>query len=292
MSFFFSAIYSESMFLLLSIASLLSARRDRWALAGFLALLAALTRSAGVVLFIPLAVLAWDSGQRWRMGWALLPLAGPAAFAAYLEIDGPGWRAAFDAQRIWGREFAGPFVAAWDGATAAAHGALDVLRDGGGRLAHQNVFFFAFLVLAVMSLIGVLRRLPRAYGAWVLAALAVPLSYPVEGTTAALAAPFRRGHVPAVDVARLVGDPRRTVAPARGMGHERHRSGRLQRSVQHVAFRVLTPFPDRLSPIPAAAASGEREQLRRAHPLSAVPGGLTGPTVSTQSSGCPRHSRR
>ena len=84
--------------------SLLSARRDRWALAGFLALLAALTRSAGVVLFIPLALLAWDSGQRSRMGWALLPLAGPAAFAAYLEIDGPGWRAAFDAQRIWGRE--------------------------------------------------------------------------------------------------------------------------------------------------------------------------------------------
>ncbi len=119
MSFFFSAIYPEALFLLLSVASVLSARRDRWALAAVLALLAAMTRSAGVVLVIPLAVMAWDSGRRSRMAWAILPLAGPAAFALYLDFNGQGWRAAFDAQQIWGRQFAGPLIAAWDGAKAS-----------------------------------------------------------------------------------------------------------------------------------------------------------------------------
>ncbi len=56
-----------------------------------------------------------------------------------------------------------------------------MLRDGGGRLALQNVLFFAFLVLALPCLSGVFRRLPRAYGLYVVAALALPLSYPVDG---------------------------------------------------------------------------------------------------------------
>lgn len=38
---------------------------------------------------------------------------------------------------------------------------------------------FAFLLAGVVMTVGVLRRLPFAYGAYVLAALALPLSYPV-----------------------------------------------------------------------------------------------------------------
>ena len=45
--------------------------------------------------------------------------------------------------------------------------------------AEHNLVLFAFLLAAVPMVIGVLRRLPLAYGAYVLAALALPLSYPV-----------------------------------------------------------------------------------------------------------------
>ena len=38
----------------------------------------------------------------------------------------------------------------------------------------------AFLLAAVPAVVGVLRMLPLAYGAYVLAALALPLSYPVR----------------------------------------------------------------------------------------------------------------
>ena len=37
----------------------------------------------------------------------------------------------------------------------------------------------AFLLAAVPAVVGVLRRLPLAYGVYVIAALALPLSYPV-----------------------------------------------------------------------------------------------------------------
>jgi hypothetical protein len=45
--------------------------------------------------------------------------------------------------------------------------------------AGANVILFSFLVLGAVALVGVFRRLPVAYGAWCLAAVALPLSYPV-----------------------------------------------------------------------------------------------------------------
>ncbi len=55
-SFFLSAVYAESLFLALAIASVFYARRRRWVLSGTLAALAALARPFGVLLVLPLAV--------------------------------------------------------------------------------------------------------------------------------------------------------------------------------------------------------------------------------------------
>jgi hypothetical protein len=47
------------------------------------------------------------------------------------------------------------------------------------RIAAINVMLFATLVFALVACLGVLRRLPRAYGLWVGASLVLPLSFPV-----------------------------------------------------------------------------------------------------------------
>src|SRR5437764_3731149 len=57
MAFYFSAVYSESMFLLLSLGAILSARHGRWLLAGLLGALAAATRNSGIMLLVPLLLL-------------------------------------------------------------------------------------------------------------------------------------------------------------------------------------------------------------------------------------------
>ncbi len=45
--------------------------------------------------------------------------------------------------------------------------------------AGHNLMLLVFLFAAVPLLVGVLRMLPLAYGSYVIAALALPLSYPV-----------------------------------------------------------------------------------------------------------------
>src|SRR4051794_1249815 len=54
-SLFFSAVYTEGLFLALSVGAFYSARRGRWAWAGILGGLAAATRNVGVMLLVPLA---------------------------------------------------------------------------------------------------------------------------------------------------------------------------------------------------------------------------------------------
>ncbi len=201
MSFFFSAVYSESLFLALSIGAVYAARRERWMWAGLLGMLAATTRSAGVLLLVPLAMIyLWDVARpslrarrplRADALWlALVPL-GLALYCGLLALGGHDPLAPFDAQEVWFRSFAGPFAGAWDGLVAAWQGARQLLSGarepayfsawGGDPFlgARHNIELFAWLVLALLATAGVLRRLPAAYGAYVVAALALPLSYPV-----------------------------------------------------------------------------------------------------------------
>jgi mannosyltransferase PIG-V len=207
---YFGAPYSESVFLLVSVGAFYAARTGRWAWAGAFAAAASATRSAGLLLLVPLAILYLygpradrpEPGR--REGWARrlrprhpiradaawLALA-PAGLVAYTLFLGVGYGDAFaylHLQEGWYREFAGPFGGAWDGAVAAWDG-LRQLASGSGEnlyfagrdpssVAVQNLTLFGFLVFAAVATIGVFRRLPPAYGAYVLAALALPLSYP------------------------------------------------------------------------------------------------------------------
>jgi hypothetical protein len=174
---FFSAVYSEALYLALSVACLYAARTGRWARAGAAGALGAATRSAGVLLVVPLAILWLARGERRPRdaAWIALVPAGLAGFCVALALGGGDALAPFHAQDIWFRHFAGPFVGVWDGTRAAWRG-LHHLDDPASR---ADVVLFGFLVAAVPLVVGTLRRLPAAYGAYVLAALALPLSYPV-----------------------------------------------------------------------------------------------------------------
>ena len=166
---YFGAPYSESLFLLTSVGAFYAARTGRWAWAGSLAAGASATRSAGLVLLVPL-VLLWLASRPRRardLSWLALAPLGAVAYAIYLGVEHGDALAFADAQDAWLREFAGPFVGAWDGAVAAWEGyAIDRM-------------LFASLILAAVALVGAFRRLPPAYGAYALVALALPLSYPV-----------------------------------------------------------------------------------------------------------------
>jgi hypothetical protein len=210
MAFYFSAVYSESLYLALSVGVFWCARQGRWAGACALAALAGATRSAGVVLALPVLMLYLygpredrvpDFAQirrfapRYRLRsdalWLGLVPAGLAAYMAYLALSGGDALMPFHAQGVWDRRFVGPYLGVWDGIKAAWQGAHQLLSfqrrhiyfpvAGGSPFvdAGHNLMLLAFLLAAIPAIVGVLRLLPIAYGAYIIAALALPLSYPV-----------------------------------------------------------------------------------------------------------------
>jgi Mannosyltransferase (PIG-V) len=191
---YFGAPYAESLFLLLTVGAFYAARTDRWGWAGLCAALAAATRPTGVLLVLPLAILWWTSRER-RLGdvacLAFAPL-GLVAFGLYLGLAEADALAFVHANEAWYRELSVPLAGAWDGLGAAfdgarqlASGQRDVVyfKEAAGdpyRIAATNLILFGSLVLAVAACVGVFRRLPAAYGAWVAVSLALPLSAPVR----------------------------------------------------------------------------------------------------------------
>ena len=110
---FFGAPYSESLFLLVSVGAFYAARTGRWAWAGALAAAAAATRSAGIVLLVPLFILWLDSqpaAAAASLAWLGLAPLGLAAYALHLGLAHGDALAFVDAQEVWYRDFAGPFV--------------------------------------------------------------------------------------------------------------------------------------------------------------------------------------
>lgn len=209
---FLGAPYSESLFLLASVGAFYAARTGNWAWAGVAAGAASGTRSAGILLLVPLVALYLygprpglrsEPGQgRWRalapaypirsdLAWLALAPAGLGAYALYLGIAHGDALAFSSVQELWSRHFAGPFVGVWDGMVAAfqglrqlASGSRDAVffEPAGGdpfRVAAVNIMLFGSLAFAVAATVGVLRRLPFAYGLYLVAALGLPLSYPV-----------------------------------------------------------------------------------------------------------------
>src|SRR3954452_3982981 len=185
-SLYFSMVYSEALFLALSVGAVFAARTGRWAWAGALGALAAATRSAGVVLLVPLALLWWAHSRRARDGiWLVLVPLGLAGFCGAVALGRHDALAPFDAQEHWYRSFAGPFAGVRDGTVAAWDGARQLLAGSrtpvyfapaGGDpyiAAVHTLSLFAFLVPAVPAVAGIARRLPPAYVAYVAAALAL-----------------------------------------------------------------------------------------------------------------------
>jgi hypothetical protein len=192
---YFGAPYAESLFLLCSVGAFYAARTGRFAWAGVAAAGAAATRSAGILLLLPLAVLWWQQGPGRRAGqaaWLALGLAGLGAYALYLGLAEGDALSFLDTKDAWYRDFELPLGGAWDGLVAAFEGARQLLSGGRTpvyfdeaagdpfRIAAVNIMLFGFLCFALAACVGVWRRLAPAYGVWVTIALLLPLSFPVR----------------------------------------------------------------------------------------------------------------
>lgn len=177
---FFSAVYPESLFLFTTVGAFYHARRRQWALAGLLATGALLTRPQGLFLLAPLALefaAAWYANtgparmlRRILRGlWLALPLLAFGAFALYSRAETGYWLAfSVSATKAWGHRLTPPPYPLLRFLLSPALGGAFSYDFSSVNFA-VAVIFLALVVLAF-------RRLPPAYGVWLLIAVLFPLT--------------------------------------------------------------------------------------------------------------------
>jgi hypothetical protein len=131
-SFVFMAPYSESLFLLSSVATFWWARRGRWRTAAIAGVIATATRAVGLVLIPPLLIEATKEGDPSRRGWrivaALVPAAGFVAYLAYWLVRSGNPLQPLQAPALWQRTTQVPFFMIGRGIVLGVLGVGDTQR--------------------------------------------------------------------------------------------------------------------------------------------------------------------
>jgi hypothetical protein len=194
LSFFFSAVYTESLFLLLSVGAIYAARRERWFIACALAGLATVTRTTGIALIVPLALMLrpWRVVAWRRIAPLLLVPAPLVAYLASLALTGHSVLAPLQAQQAgWQHVTVGPILGIAAAVVAAVRGAVEIVTGARG-VYHpspvgvltpeaESIFLLLVAIAAGFALVACWRRLPRYYGAYAAATLIICVSSPVSG---------------------------------------------------------------------------------------------------------------
>ena len=180
---FFSAVYTESLFLCLSVASFYYMRERRWLTAGAFGFFAALTRSEGVLLAVPMLIewvvaareggreffrYAFDDVIKPLVGLALVPL-GLATYMAYLWVLRGDPLLFSHVQSHWGRQLAPPWASVAKTIGKIAHSHIPQ------TVANQSLEL-AFTLLMIVALIVGFRRLRLSYIVYMALSILVPMS--------------------------------------------------------------------------------------------------------------------
>ena len=190
-SFFGSAIYTESLFLLLGIAALYLARKDRWWAAGLISVLASLTRFVGIIL-APVLVIEWlqqrknaakrlgDENELERIpGWsdlvaALLAPIGTMIYMLYSQLTFGDALIFVRASQAWARQPESPLSTVAELLTRPLQGWSAALAAGALPLDNWVDFFFVLFFVGIGIVLLMKRRWSE--GAYVLLGAIIPLS--------------------------------------------------------------------------------------------------------------------
>lgn len=248
-SFFFGAVYTESLFLFLSVTTLWAARKNDWLLAVIMCFAAVLTRSAGIMLGLPLAVLFIQQHGRSITNWfpkaflGLIPPFGLVVFGLTLRNNNLGFFDWQSQQWQWNRFTATP----WRTFECVLMGCEAEVRSPNGgtytalvkhvnfdwiTLAIDNHLRWSYLtssefrytvgqsqvmdvlvtfVTLILILIG-LKKLPLYYSAWTIPPMIVPLLAPSSVFPLMSMPRFVLPLVPLFVVAVLLVYPRKRLA--------------------------------------------------------------------------------
>ncbi len=193
-AFFFSAVYTESVFLLLVLGAMYFGRRRLWGWAGVFGMLAAATRIVGVIMW-GVVGLEWLKVHGWtlstlhrreawqgmwrglRSDWrsllsiSMIPL-GLFTYMLFLYVQFGDPVAFSTVQSAWGRQMLGPVTIILNDIKALAGGNF---LTGAGVWWHVIVDLTAFFAVLV-AVVPIWRRLGESYALYSLISMVIPAS--------------------------------------------------------------------------------------------------------------------
>lgn len=185
MAFFFWAVYSESLFLFLAVATLLAARSQRWWWAAAAVSFAIWTRTTGLLLLLPLAWELWRAFHppppttadamppRRPSPLALaslsLPLLSVLGLLLWAQMEFGDPLASLSAQAGWNRHFSWPWQTIAGGFQAATQ------MDFTLQLENQSWVYFSSLIFALIMGVFAIRWLRGSYSIFLWAGIIFPL---------------------------------------------------------------------------------------------------------------------
>jgi hypothetical protein len=142
-SFVFFAGYAESLVFALIVWTLVEAQKNRWMLGSILGVAAALTKAIGVIVLVPLLIIACRQRRISALATMMIPL-GPFGYWEYLHRSGHiGIGAAY--VTYWRTVAAPPWVTVWRAVSPHS------LRMPNGELLFTFSFLVAVVVLSIVS---------------------------------------------------------------------------------------------------------------------------------------------
>ncbi len=184
---FFSAVYTESLFFMLTVASFYYMRERRWWLAGGIGLFAALTRVEGVLLIVPF-VIEWVMANRELLRDPfdperskalrdalvnLLPLVlvcvGLGLYMGYLWVLNGDPMYFSHVQIHWNRHLAAP----WTSVITSFH---KIAHAHNGQTVANEAIELVFTALMIGVLMGGWRKLKPSYIAYMALSILIPMS--------------------------------------------------------------------------------------------------------------------
>ena len=172
-SAFFSAVYTESVFLLLISGAFWCVRGERWAWAGFFGFCAACTRNSGPIIFLALLAAFYKDFRLpetrrapLKVLWCALPLLG---FALVQGVHARNFGGALAGVKSTGMNYR-----SWDWPIVPIR--RDVVDIASGVLDLTTLLNLAFTLLAFVALFG-RRRMPVSHALLIIGVIAMHLTY-------------------------------------------------------------------------------------------------------------------
>jgi hypothetical protein len=180
-SIYYTRVYTEALFLLVTVLGVRAGFDGRWLRAGLFGALAAVTRPNGILIALPLFVMACQGrpsfGELCRRVAALTPIPlALASYSAYVYSLSGNPLAWLDAQRHWGYSLSRlPHRHLLSGLSALEEEGLYawLLRYDTAPFD----FFYVVVALVFLALVpGIIRKFGLGLGLYVLVSLLIPLS--------------------------------------------------------------------------------------------------------------------